>query len=62
MSEPHQDMARDLAAAAAKTVPPVTVWALTLNEWLALASIIYVIAQLAHLAWRWRREAKRRDA
>lgn len=55
MSTP-QDMVRDLSTAAFKSAPPLTVYALTLNEWLAVASIVYILAQLAHLLWRWTRE------
>lgn len=53
-------MTQDVGVALAKAFPPVTIWALTLNEWLAIASIVYIIAQLAYLIWKWVREAKRR--
>lgn len=55
MNQPH-DLARDVGMAVAKTVPPVTVWALTLNEWLAVAAIIYTALQAGYLIWKWVRE------
>lgn len=54
------DMARDVGHAVVKAVPPVTVWALTLNEWLALASIAYIALQAAYLLRKWMREEQRR--
>lgn len=55
-------MAREAGYALAKAAPPVTVWFLTLNEWVAVASIVYIALQAAHLVWRWRREwSKRRQ-
>ena len=60
MSQPH-DPLRDLASEAVKAIPPVTVYALTLNEWLAAVSIAYVLLQGAYLLWKWRGEWKRRQ-
>lgn len=31
---------------------------LTLNEWVAVVTIIYFIVQIAYLIWKWRKEAK----
>ena len=30
----------------------------TLNEWVAIVTIIYILLQAAYLLWKWRREAK----
>lgn len=63
MSDPKQDLARSVGAMAMKSAPPVTV---TLWAWLGqnvsvmvgLATLIYIVAQLSHLLWKWRREAR----
>lgn len=52
------DLGRDLGAAAVKSLPPLTVWALTLNEWLALAGILWIILQAAYLLRKWVREER----
>lgn len=31
---------------------------LTLNEWVAVATLIYVVLQIGFLIWKWRQEAK----
>lgn len=54
-----EDIARDVGAAAMKAAPPLAVWSLTANDWLALAAIAYTILQAAHLIWKWRREVRR---
>lgn len=61
MSHPH-DPIRDIVSATARAVPPVTVAYITLNEWVAIASIAYVALQAAYLIWRWRGEWLRRKA
>lgn len=53
----HQTLGHELASAVARTVPPVAVYSLTLNAWLAIASILYVVLQAAYLIWRWRTQA-----
>lgn len=50
------DIIRDLTVATVKTAPPAIVGALTLNEWVAVATFIYVVLQAAYLLWKWRRE------
>lgn len=32
--------------------------ALTLNEWVAIVTIVYFIMQIAYLGWKWRRESR----
>lgn len=49
-----QVAAREVLAA----TPPVTVWALTPNNVVAICTVVYILAQLAYLIWRWRRERK----
>jgi hypothetical protein len=56
--DPRHDVARDALLAAAKSAPPATIACLTLNEWVAIATIAYIVLQTAHLVWKWRREAK----
>ena len=56
MAQQHHDMVRDVTMAGAKLLPPTTVWALTLNEWVAVATILYIALQAAHLIWKWTRE------
>lgn len=56
MSHPSHDLGRDIGMAFAKATPPVTISALTLNEWAAIATFVYVVLQTAYLVWKWRRE------
>lgn len=49
---------REAAMEAVKAVPPLTIYTLTLNEWLAVATILYIVLQAAYLVWKWRRDAK----
>lgn len=58
----HHDLARDVGAASLKAAPPFTVWALTLNEWVAIATLGYVALQAAYLVWKWRRELQAKRA
>jgi hypothetical protein len=51
-------LSREVVGASLKTAPPLTVWALTLNEWVAIATLCYVVLQAAYLIWKWRRETK----
>lgn len=60
MQQAHHDLGRDVTSAIAKTLPPAVVWSLTLNDWLAIVSIIYVLMQGCYLVWKWRREWKKR--
>lgn len=60
MDAPPHEMAREVSHALIKAAPPVTVWWLTLNEWVAVASILYIALQAAYLVAKWRREAKAR--
>lgn len=60
-----QDMiTHDLGAAGFKLAPPVTAAAFTMNEWVAIATVLYIVLQAAHLAWKWRGEwlARRKAA
>jgi hypothetical protein len=63
MADPKQ-MAHDLGIAAAKAAPPigVTLWAWmgsNLPTAVALATLIYIVLQIAHLVWIWSRERRR---
>lgn len=60
MNAPPSEMVSDVVRAGLKAAPPVTVWALTLNEWLAVASIFYIALQAAYLVWRWTGDARKR--
>ncbi len=58
-----EDFARDAATELAKAAPPISVGAytlagFTLNDWLTIATICYVVAQLAFLIYRWCRIPK----
>lgn len=48
----------DVAVVAAKVSPValVTVTGLTLNEWVAVVTIAYIVIQAAYLVWKWRRD------
>jgi len=49
----------DLASEAIKAAPPiaittaVTVGGLTLNEWVAIATLLYIVLQSGWLVWKW---------
>lgn len=60
MNATPSEMVSDVVRAGLRSAPPVTVWALTLNEWLAVASIFYVVLQSAYLVAKWRRERRGR--
>lgn len=48
----------DVSLAAAKLSPPAAamMFGFTLNEWVAIATLIYLALQSFHLAWKWQRE------
>lgn len=54
-----------IAAEGLKATPPVTVTAiawmngLTLNEAVAIATLIYIGMQIGYLVWKWIREARK---
>lgn len=50
---------QDAGMEALKAAPPAMAAALTLNEWVAVATIAYIVLQAAYLIWRWRRQACR---
>lgn len=55
---------QDLQAAAAKASPPVLymgvrLLGVSLPDWVAIATLVYILLQAAHLIWRWRRAAAR---
>lgn len=52
----QHEMMRDLGLEVTKASPPAIVAALTLNEWVAVATILYIVLQGAYLIWKWRRE------
>lgn len=64
MFESHRQLTEsvgsDMLAAGAKASPPVAVTALSafgigLQDWVFIATLVYIAVQLAHLIWRWRR-------
>lgn len=56
------NLIQDLSTAGLKVSPPITVYALTLNEWVAVATILYLILQAGYLIWKWRTERRRARA
>lgn len=54
-----------IASESLKATPPVTISAvswmngLTLNEYVAIGTLIYIGLQAAYLIWRWVREARK---
>lgn len=52
------EIAADLSAAALKSSPIAAVLALSLNDWVAVAAIIWTVLQGAYLVWKWRRDLK----
>lgn len=62
--EMAQRVAHDVSVAAAKIAPPAALmfFGLTLNEWVAVATIVYLVLQIGYLVWKWRREMRRKSA
>lgn len=52
-------VAHDAGMTGLKLSPPITVYALTLNEWVAIATLLYLALQALYLAWKWQREWRR---
>lgn len=58
-------MKQEIVQETMKATPPVTVSAalvlggLTLNDWVLIATLIYIALQGGHLLWKWWKEAKR---
>ncbi len=61
----------DVGNALTQTIPSIgatgvtTIFGLPLSEWVALATLIFIVLQAAHLVWKWRwaaRRASRRPA
>ncbi len=56
-------MKNDVQIQAVKAIPAIggTVWyTFTLQEWVAIATLIYITAQIFYLAWKWWNEHKDR--
>ena len=57
-------MRQEIAQEAMKASPPavITGWAwlngMTLEKWVAVATLVYIGLQAAHLLWRWFREIR----
>lgn len=51
-------MKQDVASGAVKVAPPVAAWVfgLTLNDWVAIGTLVYLALQGGYLLWRWYRE------
>jgi hypothetical protein len=55
-------MKQEIATEGMKSAPPVAVTAasvvqgVTLNEWVAIATIIYIALQAGYLVWKWFKE------
>jgi hypothetical protein len=60
MSDASHDLAREAGSAVVKVIPPIAIWSITLNDWLAFVSILYVLVQFAYLIWKWQRHSRRR--
>lgn len=58
----HHSMKTETTIETAKAIPAVggaMIATITLNEMVALATLVYIILQAAYLLWKWRREAVR---
>ena len=54
-------MRHDVQLEIAKSSPAIAgaAWySITLNEGVAIVTIVYILVQLAYLIWKWRREAR----
>lgn len=58
-------MRQEIAQEAMKATPPVAVAlaghfaGMTLQDWVLIATLVYVVLQAGHLLWKWYREIKR---
>lgn len=61
----HADLAHDAASAAIKAAPPVAVTAAghiagwTIDYWILVCTLIYLVLQIGYLVWRWSRDIRR---
>lgn len=58
----HNSMKTETTIETAKAVPAIggaMLYSVTLNEAVALATLVYIVLQVAYLIWKWRREAVR---
>lgn len=57
----------DLGTALTQAAPGATAAGATrlaglpLSEWAVIASILFIVLQVAYLVWKWRRDARRED-
>jgi hypothetical protein len=51
-------MKSEISTEGMKAMPPVAIAAITMNDVLIYVSIAYVVLQVAHLIWKWVREAR----
>jgi hypothetical protein len=51
-------MRTEAVTEALKSTPPVVVAWLTLNEWVAVATVAYIVVQAAYLLRKWWREER----
>lgn len=51
-------MKPEITTEALKSTPPAVVAWLTLNEWVAVATVVYIIVQAAYLLRKWWREER----
>ncbi|WP_427183515.1 hypothetical protein ACL598_16750 [Bordetella bronchialis] len=57
-------MNSDISVETLKAAPPVGVTAAAaatgwdLNHWVAIGTLVYIVLQIAHLLWKWRRQAR----
>ena len=61
------DFAGEIGAAGAKAAPAIGVAAASatgwgVEQWMYAATLVYVVAQLGYLLWKWRREWRGRRA
>lgn len=67
MLEGHRHTAETIGGegliASLKSAPPVAVSALSvagvsLQDWVLIATFVYIVLQAAHLAWKWYRDSR----
>lgn len=55
------NLANEIGVAGVKAAPPITIAAASatgwgVQEWMYAATLVYVVAQLGYLLWKWQRE------
>ena len=62
MSVSHSDPGATIGEAVAKLLLPLVLWVsgLTVNQWVGIFTLVYLLLQIAHVCWQLRDKWRRR--